>query len=110
MPESKYILRYLPLFYGDVEEKLSYIAFDLNNPKAANELLNMIENAILERLPFAESFGKYFTHKERHYPYYRIFVKNFVIYYVVIHDKESGSKIMEVRRFLYKTQDISRLL
>ena len=46
----------------------------------------------------------YHSLKERHYPYYRIYVDNYVIYYVVIAD-EGAEKIMEVRRFLYKGQD-----
>lgn len=109
MAETKYILKYLPVFYIDLKEKLSYIAFVLNNPEAANEILNDTEKAVLNRLPYAEAFGKYFSRKERRYPYYRIFVRNFVIYYVVI-DDGNGNKIMEVRRFLYKRQDVHRYL
>ena len=51
----------------------------------------------------------YISLKERKYPYYRIYVKNFVIYYVVI-DDEGDDKIMEVRRFLYKRQDKEKYL
>ena len=46
----------------------------------------------------AESFEPYRSLRERRYPYYRIYVKNFVVYYVVI-DDEGEDKIMEVRRF-----------
>ncbi len=42
--------------------------------------------------------------KQRRYPYYRIYVKNFVVWYVVI-DDEGDDRIMEVRRFLYNKQD-----
>lgn len=65
--------------------------------------------AILERQPVAESFEPYRSLRERRYPYYRIYVKNFVVYYVVI-DDEGEDKIMEVRRFLYNKQDVKRLL
>ena len=41
---------------------------------------------------------------ERKHPYYRIYVDNFIVFYVVI-DAGGGQKIMEVRRFLYKGQD-----
>ena len=104
MADIKYSLRYLPLFYEDLEEKVVYIAETLKNPQAANDLLDLAEAAILERLPNAESFESYRSLKERRYPYYRIYVKNFVIYYVVI-DDEGPKKIMEVRRFLYNRQD-----
>ena len=36
--------------------------------------------------------------------YYKIYVKNYVAYYVVI-DDEGSDKIMEVRRMLYNRQD-----
>ena len=107
--DSKYKLRYLPLFYEDLEEKLLYIAEELQNVKAANDLLTEVEHAILERQPIAEAFEVYHSLKERRYPYYRIYVGNFVVYYVVI-DDEDVDKIMEVRRFLYNRQDVRRLL
>ena len=109
MSNIRYKLRYLPLFYNDLEEKIVYIAEKLHNEKAANDLLDEVEAAILERQPVAESFEPYRSLSERHYPYYRIYVKNFVVYYVVI-DDEGDDKIMEVRRFLYNKQDVKRLL
>lgn len=56
MLDKNYRLRYLPLFYDDLEEKVRYIAENLQNLKAANDLLDKVEAAILERLPIAESF------------------------------------------------------
>lgn len=56
MTNDKYILRYLPLFYKDLEEKIVYIAETLQNSKAAQELLDAVEKAILERVTNAESF------------------------------------------------------
>lgn len=109
MAETQYELRYLPLFYEDLEQKVVYIAETLHNEKAANDLLDAVENAIMERLPVAESFEPYHSVKERRYNYYRIYVKNFVIYYVVIDDVGS-KKIMEVRRFLYNKQDREQLI
>lgn len=104
MADTQYELRYLPLFYDDLEQKVIYIAEILHNEKAANDLLDAVEKAIMERLPVAETFEQYRSVKERRYKYYRIYVKNFVIYYVVIYDVDS-KKIMEVRRFLYNRQD-----
>ncbi len=109
MANIKYKLRYLPLFYKDLEEKIVYITEELHNEKAANDLLDEVEAAILERQSVAESFEPYRSLRERRYPYYRIYVKNFVVYYVVI-DDEGEDKIMEVRRFLYNKQDVKRLL
>ena len=109
MADRKYKLRYLPLFYEDLVQKVVYIAENLQNPKAANDLIDAVEKAILERLPVAESFEQYESMKERRYPYYRIYVKNFVVWYVVI-DDEGDDRIMEVRRFLYNKQDKNKLL
>lgn len=72
-------------------------------------MLDAVEKAILERQPVAEAFEPYHSMKERRYPYYRIYVKNFVVWYVVI-DDEGEDKIMEVRRFLYNKQDRDNLL
>lgn len=109
MADTNYKLRYLPLFYDDLEQKILYIAEKLGNSQAANELLDEVETTILERLPVAQAFEPYYSMKERKHPYYRIYVKNFVIYYVVI-DDEGEDKIMEVRRFLYKKQNHERIL
>lgn len=104
MYDKKYRLRYLPLYYEDLDEKITYIAEKLKNPKAASDLLDKVEKAILDRLPVAESFEPYHSIRERKYAYYRIYVDNFTIYYVVIDDKENAPT-MEVRRFLYNRQD-----
>jgi len=109
MEENGYKLRYLPLFYRDLSEKVNYICDVLKNPQAASELLDAVDEAILERVPVAESFEPYHSLRERRYPYYRIYVKNYVVYYVVI-DDEGPDKIMEVRRFLYKRQERERLV
>ncbi len=109
MVDTKYKLRYLPLFYEDLEQKVVYIAEKLHNEKAANDLIDAVEKAILERLPVAEAFEPYHSLKERRYPYYRIYVKNFVAWYVII-DDEGEDRIMEMRRFLYNKQDKDRLL
>ena len=107
MGEFKYELSYLPMFYDDLEERVTYIADVLLDEKPANDLLNAVEAAVLQRLPNAESFEPYHSLKERRYPYYRIYVKNYTIYYVVI-PKTEDIKIMEVRRILHNLQDRDR--
>ena len=104
MFSKKYRLSYLPLFYEDLDEKVTYIVEKLKNPKAANDLLDKVESAIMERLPLAESFEPYHSVRERRYSYYRIYVDNYIIYYVVI-DDDPNDLIMEVRRFLYNGQN-----
>ena len=109
MSNNNYTLRYLPLFYDDLNEKVQYIAFEKKNPEAARRLIDAVEKAIMDRSPMAESFEKYSSKVDRQYPYYRIYVDNFIVFYVVIEDG-SGNKIMEVRRLLYKRQDRDSIL
>ena len=104
MASITYSLSYLPLFYNDLGEAIEYIAEILHNPDAANRLLDSVEKAIIERLPNAESFEPYYSIKKRPYPYYRIYVGNYTIYYVVIPNGRN-KKIMEIRRFLHNLQN-----
>lgn len=103
MKNEKYKLRYLPLLEQDLIQTISYITNVLKNTDAAEKLVNDIEDAIQERLEYPLAFEP-FPSKKRDYPYYRIYVRNYVIYYVVIGD------VMEVRRFLYGARDTNRYL
>lgn len=94
-----YKLRFLPLFEDDLNKIVDYIAFKLHNPIAAEQLVDAVQKAIFERLPFAESFEPFHSVRDRKYPYYRITVKNYTVFYVVIGDT------MEVRRILYSRRD-----
>lgn len=105
MPLKQYEIRYLPLFYEDLEQKILYIAETLKNPDAAEALLEAVEKAIQERSFCAESFAHYPSIKKRPYPYYAIYIRNYIVFYVVI-----DHRIMEIRRFLYKGQNKGRLL
>lgn len=104
MPNNKYKLRYLPLFYEDLDRIVDYIAIENGNPKAAASLIDLIEGAILKRLTMPESFEVYQSKFEREHRYYRIYVENYIIFYVVL-DTGGQSQIMEVRRILHKRQD-----
>ena len=92
------VIRYLPIFKEDLLEAVTYIRDVLLNDKAANDLIDDVEKAIITRSESPNSFEQYNSLKEREYPYYRIYVKNYVIYYVVI---PGNPLVMEVRRFLY---------
>lgn len=110
MVGKKYEARVLPLFERDLAEITDYITYDLQNPNAANLIADEVEKAIRERLVCPESFEKYSSSKDRKHPHYRIYVKNFIIYYVVIDDINNESKIMEVRRILYSKRDKRKLV
>ena len=111
MVQKQYKLSYLPIFYDDLLEAVNYIMLKLKNEQAAEELLNLTEIAIKERLGAPESFEKFQSMKKRKYSYYRIYVKNFIVFYVVIPDKsDSGIATMEIRRFLYNRRDLEKII
>lgn len=104
MANEIYKLRYLPVFEQDLVQTVNYITNVLKNPEAAEKLVNDVETAILERLNNPLAFEPYPSVKKRKYPYYRIYIRNYVVYYVVVGD------VMEVRRFLYGARDTERYL
>ena len=104
MQNETFQLRYLPLFEQDLLETIDYITNVLQNEDAADHLIDDIEKAILKRLSNPLSYEPFPSAKQRDYPYYRIYVRNYTIFYVVI------GNVMEVRRLIYNARDIDRLL
>lgn len=104
MGNKSYRLRYLPLFEQDLISTANYIANVLKNEEAALRLIDDVEAAILGRLSNPTAFEPYRSAKKRDSLYYRIYVKNYVVYYVVI------GNVMEVRRLIYGARDTDRHL
>ena len=75
-----YKLRYLPLFWEDLSQAASYIAFDLNNPAAANRLVDNAEAGILEHLKNPTMSPTYPSTRRRLHPYYRFYVVNYMVF------------------------------
>ena len=96
MNGKRYKLRFLPLFEDDLNGIVDYIAFRLKNPIAAEALVNDVQKAIQDRLSCAKAFEPY------HSANYRISVRNYTIFYVVIDD------VMEVRRIVYSRRDLRK--
>ena len=89
----EYTLRYLPIAKQDLSDAISFIMNEFQNPIAAENTLNKIEKAIMDRLEESpESFAIWPSTKKREYPYRRINVGNYTVWYVVI------DNIMEIRR------------
>jgi hypothetical protein len=68
------------------------------------KLVDKVEKAILERLNYPLSFEPFNSIKKRVNPYYRIYVDNFTVYYVVIEN------VMEVRRILYSKRNATQII
>lgn len=104
MEEKKYKLVFLPLFRDDLLEVVDYITYTLGNPRAAHRLVDDIEQAIVKRRDMPLAFAPFQSSKKRETAYYRINVRNFSVFYVVINDT------MEVHRLLYSNRAIDELL
>ena len=66
---KKYKLSFLLLFEEDLNEIVDYISTDLQNPSAADHLVDDIESAIYKRLEAPLSFAPYPSSKKRPHPY-----------------------------------------
>jgi plasmid stabilization system protein ParE len=102
--DKEFTLRYLPLFEQDLATARDYIALNLKNPVAALRLVEDTERAIKKRLSNPLGFEPYHSARDRSRPYYRINIRNFSVFYVVIGD------VMEVRRFVYSRRDLPGIL
>lgn len=101
---ERYELRYAPLFYKDLDEITQYIKGHLKNTQAANNLLEKVMKAIVERSYNPTSYEKYISARNRKEHYYRIYVKNYIVFYVI------KGNIMEVRRLLFGKSDFEKYL
>jgi len=98
--DKVFTLCYLPLFERDLTAARDYIALNLHNPSAALCLVEDTEKAILKRLDNPLGFEPYRSARNRNQPYYRINVRNFSVFHVVI------DNVMEVRRFVYGKRNL----
>ena len=58
MERKHYKLRFLPLFAQDLDEIVDYISNKLQNPAAAENLIDLVQAAIQERSTCAEAFTR----------------------------------------------------
>ena len=100
MERKRYKLRFLPLFEDDLYDIVDYISRRLRNPIAAADLVDLVQESIRDRLSSPEAFEPYPSTHEHEKPYYRIYVKNYTVFYVVIDD------VMEIRRILYNKRNM----
>jgi hypothetical protein len=100
-----YTLRVLPTYSSDLNQAVLYIRDTLHNRTAAENFIDATERAIKKRLDSDPSaYEPYPSIKKRKYAYYRIFVGNYTIFYVII------GQVMEVRRLIYSRRNIDSVL
>ena len=93
---------YLPLAESDLLEALNYIAYTLDAPKAASDLLEEFDETIKQIAEFPYACELYRTDRPMKDEIRKVPVKNYVLYYAVFQDR------VEIRRFLHGRRDRSK--
>ena len=101
---KKYEIKYSELFYKDLDSIMNYIKYELENIEAARKLFDKIIEEISNRAYNPEAYERYYSIKKRKNTYYRIYVKNYTIFYVV---KENT---IEVRRIIYSKCNLKNMI
>ena len=104
MANNKYTIKYSSTFISQFNSILNYFVHNLKNRIAAENFYDEVIKEIEKRSENPEGFEKYISTKKRKNTYYRIYVKNYTIFYVV---KENT---MEVRRILYSRRNFDKLV
>lgn len=93
---------YLPSFQEELNERILYIAEREQDVDSALEVLDAVEKAIERRSFCADAFEPIISIKDRAHPYYRIYVKGYIVYYVIY--EQNDENIMEVRNFRHEKE------
>lgn len=104
MEKNKYEVRYLPSNINDLLQILNYITYNLQNPNASERLLNIINETINSRSFNPKSFEKHNRTRNSKYPWYKIHVENYTIFYTVT------GNTMELTRILNNRRNFNKLI
>ena len=99
--ENNYEIRFRKEFKNDFFEIFYYIYYKLENEIAANSFYTDILNSIKERSSFPEIFQPYKPHSRK---WYRIYMRNFTIFYTV------RDNTMEIVHVIYSARNLERLV
>ena len=102
MTSKKYEIKYLETFILQFSGILYYIVHNLENKIAADNLYNEVIELFEKRSENLESYEVFKVIKNT--KYYKINVKNYIIFYVV------KNHIMEIRRIYYNKRNLDNLL
>ena len=104
MENHKYEIRYTSSFINQFNSILKYFVNKLNNKIAAENFYKKVVREIEKRSESPESYEKYSEIKKRKNAYYRIYVNNYTIFYIV---KDNA---MELRKIIYSKRDFNNLI
>lgn len=104
MKKNNYEIKYLPSFYIELQEIVNYIVVELKNKEAARRLLNNVEESIINRSNNPECFEIYKSNKRRQYVWYKIYIKNYIVFYTI------KDNTMNISHIIYKRRNIKELI
>lgn len=104
MAKNKYTIRYTATFIKQFNNILKYFIEKLQNKIVADNFYNEVIVEIEKRSENPESYEKYKSSRKRKNAYYKIYVKNYTIFYVV------KDNTMEIRRIYYSKRKLDELI
>lgn len=104
MANNKYTIKYSSSFINQFNSILKYFVNKLQNKIAAENFYNKVVKEIEKRSENPESYEKYTEIRTRKITYYRIYVKNYTIFYVV------KDNTLEVRKILYSRRNFDKFV
>ena len=104
MVNNKYTIKYTDTFIKQFNNILKYFIYKLQNKIAAEKFYNEVIKEIEKRSEYPESFEKYNSIRKRKNTYYRIYVKNYTIFYTI------KDNTMQVRLILSSRRNFDKLI
>lgn len=104
MANNKYAIKYSTTYIKQFNNILKYVINDLNNKIAAENFYNEVIKEIEAKSYNPTSYEKYISNRKRKNTYYRIYVRNYTIFYT------AKDNIMEIRRILYSRRNLDKLV
>ena len=102
MGKNKYTIKYSATYINQFNNILKYIVNNLNNKIAAENFYKKVVKEIEARSYNPEAYEKHISARKRQYTYYKIYVKNYTVFYTV------KDNTMEVRRILYSKMNFNK--
>ena len=104
MANNQYTIIYSSSYINQFNSILKYFINDLKNKIAAENFYNEVIQKIETRSKNPKGYEKYISNRKRKNTYYRIYVKNYTIFYTV------KDNTMEIRRILYSKRNFDKLV
>lgn len=94
---------YLPIAEDDILAAVEYIAYKLDNPSAAEALLDELDKTVERVARFPYSSELYRTDRPMRKEIRMVSVKNYVLYYAV------AEETVEMQRLIHRRRDKTQL-